>query len=83
MVKSTAIATINRSSGREVSNTNVSVLTTEEGGLQEFAVNFHDEARRGCRTPDGIDNEHASPENPPMGDTQTDERNHNIFLPFP
>ena len=74
---------MNRSSGTEVRQTLPRVLTAEERSLQKFAIEFHDDAHICCRTPDSIDNEHAPPENPPMGDAQTDEGNHHISLPFP
>lgn len=83
MVKSTPIATINKSSGKGARNTLLKILTAEERGLQKFAIEFHDDARLDCRIPFGADDEHASPENSPMCDAQTDEREHDISLPFP
>ena len=61
----------------------VKIQTAEERGLQKVAVELHDDACLECRLPNGIDDEHASPEDPPMGYAQADERKHNVFLPFP
>ena len=68
---------------QEPLRTFVKSQTGEECGLQKPVIDLHDDARLGCRVPDSIDNEHPSPENPPMGETQADEGNHDVFLPFP
>lgn len=59
------------------------VLTGEERGLQKLDIESGDYAGLGCRVPDSIDDEHASPEDAPMGETQEDERDRDVFLPFP
>ena len=51
--------------------------------MQKFAVEFHDDASLDCWVPGSIDNEHASPENSPVDNSQADERDHDVFLPFP
>ena len=59
------------------------ILTGEERGLQKLNIKLHDDACFGCRFPNSVDDEHAPPENSPMGKTQADERNHDNFLPLP
>jgi len=59
------------------------VLTGEERGLQKLDIEPGDNTCLGCRLPHSIDDEHASPENSPMGETQADERDHDVFLPLP
>jgi len=61
----------------------VIVLTGEEGGLEKLDIELQDDACLGRRFPDSIDDEHAPPENSPMGKAQADERNHDDFLPLP
>ena len=64
-------------------HTLVKVLTGEERGLQKLDIEPRDNACFGCWLPDSIDDEHASPENSPMGETQADKGNHDVFLPLP
>lgn len=51
--------------------------------MQKLIIELHDEARLCFYVPYCLDNEHASPENSPMGEAQTNEGKHDAFLPFP
>ena len=51
----------------EPCDTLVKILTGEERGLQKLVIDLHDNACLGRRVPDSLDDEHAPPENSPMG----------------